>query len=227
MNAELALPSPGVTSVSFRRACANCVRPCLKARRNPSKLPSGASAESSLVSAKSVLKSCNCAVVESVEPTRDAASAAPATYRNRDNISAWSSPGRRVMLKGCGVLDKVLDASLVCVEWSMTAGIEVGGGRIGVGGRGLEGNGERCSQMERLWRGGAGRRSSCSYLGSMLCTNGSGSTERGWGRGIIGSEDVSEARVGVLLIELRCGCRRNNDRGFEEVDRVTGDCITG
>jgi hypothetical protein len=81
-------PSPELTSESFLRARANCVLPCLSALRNPSKLPSGASAESSLVSAKSALKSCNCVVVVSVEPTRDAASAAPATYRNRESISA-------------------------------------------------------------------------------------------------------------------------------------------
>ena len=90
MNAEPDSPFEEV-SESFRRACANCVRPCRKALRNPSKLPSVGSVSvtiSSRASAKSALKSCNCAVVVSVEPTSDAASAAPATYRNRDNISA-------------------------------------------------------------------------------------------------------------------------------------------
>lgn len=89
MNAEPDSPFEDV-SESFRRACANCVRPCRNALKNPSKLPSvGVSVRlSSLASAKSALKSCSWAVVVSVEPTREAASAAPATYRNRDNISA-------------------------------------------------------------------------------------------------------------------------------------------
>lgn len=90
MNADPFSPFEELSEESFRRACANCVRPCRNALKNPSKLPSvGVPVRvSSLASAKSALKSCNCAVVVSVDPTSDAASAAPATYKNRDNISA-------------------------------------------------------------------------------------------------------------------------------------------
>jgi hypothetical protein len=84
--------SDDVGSESLLRACANCDRPCLKARKNPSKLPSGAFAScSSIVSLMSPLKSQSCEVLvvfESVETTREAARAAPATYRNRESISA-------------------------------------------------------------------------------------------------------------------------------------------
>lgn len=75
--------SDDVGSESLLRACANCDRPCLKARRNPSKLPSGAFAScSSIASLMSPLKSQSCEVLvvfESVETTREAARAAPAT----------------------------------------------------------------------------------------------------------------------------------------------------
>lgn len=80
---------PEAGSESFRRACANCVLPCRNALKNPPKLPSGALVKSSSVaSAKSVLKSCKCVAVLSVDSTSEAARAAPATYKNRDNISA-------------------------------------------------------------------------------------------------------------------------------------------
>jgi len=92
VNLDPVSPASEGESESFLSAWANCDRPCLNARKNPSKLPSGAFAScSSMASEMSPLKSQSCEVlvlVESEEPTRDAASAAPATYRNRESISA-------------------------------------------------------------------------------------------------------------------------------------------
>jgi hypothetical protein len=92
VNPDALSASDEVGSESLLRACANCDRPCLKARKNPSKLPSGAFAScSSMDSLMSPLKSQSCevlVVLESVETTREAARAAPATYRNRESISA-------------------------------------------------------------------------------------------------------------------------------------------
>jgi hypothetical protein len=182
---------------------------------------------SSLASAKSALKSWSWAVVVSVEPTREAASAAPATYRNRDNISAWSSPGRRVMLKGW----PFGPTPVVWVEWSMTEGREGRGvGEVLTMVRGVDGGGgggeeawphieRRRGSVVRLTDDARGRSSDNSKRGSMLSTNGSGGIKD---RGRVGGCDGGEPNIPERLFvleplrrEFRRVCRRDKS-GLED-----------